>query len=147
VGDTDRLYVPAGDPNYRITSEREFGRDVKLITLLPHMHLRGDYSKYHMIYPDGAEEDILEVPHYDFNWQTSYHFTEPKVIPAGSVLQVTMGYDNSADNPDNPDPTIDVAWGSPTTSEMNLGWMTWAYVSPTENDPVPVAIGGGNDGL
>ncbi len=147
VGDTRRLYVPAGDPDYRITSERKFGRDIKLITLLPHMHLRGDYSKYHMIYPDGTEEDILEVPQYDFNWQTSYHFTEPKVIPAGSVVQVTMGYDNSAENPSNPDPTTDVRWGSPTTAEMNLGWMTWAYVNPTDNDPVPVAIGGGNDGL
>lgn len=147
IGDTRRLYVPAGDPAYRITSERKFGRDVKVLAMLPHMHLRGDYSKYHLVMPDGKAEDLLEVPKYDFNWQTSYQLKEPKIIPAGSVVQVTMGYDNSANNPANPDPTVDVAWGSPTTDEMNLGWMTWAYVEPTANDPVPRAIGGGNDGL
>jgi hypothetical protein len=62
-------------------------------------------------------------------------------------MQVTMGYDNSADNPSNPDPTVEVVWGDPTTAEMNLGWMTWAYLEPTPEDRVPNAIGGGNDGF
>lgn len=146
IGDIGRLYVPAGEAEYRITSKRKFGRDVRIFSYLPHMHLRGSYSKYHAIYPDGTEETLLEVPAYDFNWQTAYEYSKIKDIPAGTTIEVTMGYDNSEGNAANPDPTVDVRWGGPTYDEMNLGWTVWGYADPTDNDPIPNSIGGGNDG-
>lgn len=146
IGDTMRLKVPAGDPNYRITSARTFDKPVIVTSYLPHMHLRGVYAKYVAFYPNGKQETLLEVPKWSFNWQTSYKYAQPKQLPAGTKLEVTLGYDNSANNKANPDPTKDVVWGLPTFAEMNLGWLTWANAEPTEptkpGAPIPGAAGG-----
>lgn len=144
VGEPGKLRVPAGDENYRITASRTFPRDIKVWSYLPHMHLRGTYAKYVANLPDGKQETMLEVPKWDFNWQTSYRYKEPRLLPAGTRLDVTLGYNNSTSNPANPDPTKEVRWGAPTTDEMNLGWMTWAYVQPGPNDKPPQPIGGRN---
>lgn len=146
VGNPREMYIPAGQKT-KIMGSRTFSRDVEIIGMLPHMHLRGDSALYRVTYPDGTQEDLLEVPKYDFNWQTGYGFNELKKLPAGTKLEVTLGFDNTAEKFGNPDATVDVSWGSATTDEMNLGWMTWAYVEPTENDPIPRAIGGGNDNI
>ena len=50
---------------------------------MPHMHLRGKAFRYEAVYPDGTTEMLLDVPHYDFNWQTSYRLAEPQTLPAG----------------------------------------------------------------
>lgn len=139
IGDTAALRVPAGDPNYRITSAKTYEKEIMYIGFLPHMHLRGVYSKYVAFYPDGKQETLLEVPKWDFNWQTLYKYRQPKVIPAGTRVEVTMGYDNSPNNPANPNPKEDVVWGDPTTAEMNLGWTWWAYTNPASDDAKTVA--------
>lgn len=144
IGDISKMYVPAGAKNHRITSTRDFTRDITILSYLPHMHLRGTYSKYTAKYPDGTEKVLLEVPEYDFNWQTSYELEDFDLIPAGTTIEVVMGYDNSAEKFGNPDPTVDVSWGDATTDEMNLGWFRWAYTHPGEDDVIPRAIGGGN---
>jgi len=134
VGDPRKLYVPANTKDVYITSDDVVPRDVTIIALLPHMHLRGSYAKYTAFLPDGTQKDFLEVPKYDFNWQTSYEFTDYLELPAGTRIEVTCGYDNTADNPNNPDPTVDVKWGDATTDEMNLGWMTWAWKDGDDSD-------------
>jgi hypothetical protein len=65
---------------------------------------------------------VLRVPKYDFNWQLSYKLAEPKFMPKGSTLKVTMHYDNSTGNRFNPDPTATVRWGEQTWEEMMLGY-------------------------
>ena len=87
------------------------------------MHLRGKSFRFTAHYPDGRDEILLDVPRYDFNWQTSYRLAEPKLAPAGSWMICTGGFDNSAKNPHNPDPTQDVFWGDQTWQEMMVG--TW----------------------
>ena len=72
-------------------------------------------------YPDGRTEILLSVPNYDFNWQTSYDFQEPKFIPAGTTLIQHQWWDNSAQNKANPDPTIEVTWGDQSFEEMLFG--------------------------
>jgi len=114
--------IPAGDPNHKVESTRTYGRDVLLLSVFPHMHLRGKDFHYEMLYPDGSKETIMNMPRYDFNWQTSYVFTEPKQIPQGTTLHCTAHFDNSADNAANPDPTKDVRWGDQTWEEMMIGW-------------------------
>jgi hypothetical protein len=86
------------------------------------MHVRGKDVQYKIIYPDGREEVVLNVPKYDFNWQTRYQLAEPKLMPKGSTLKVIAHYDNSPANRYNPDPTQTVRWGDQTWEEMLIGY-------------------------
>ena len=92
---------------------------------MPHTHLRGTGFLYELIYPDGRIEKILPVSRYDFNWQLNYFFETPLAVPAGSKLRATGWFDNSADNPANPDPTREVPFGEQTWDEMMIGFFTW----------------------
>ncbi len=114
--------IPAGDPNYKVESTRTYNKEVQMLSVFPHMHLRGKDFHYELIYPDGRKETILNMPRYDFNWQTSYIFDEPRQLPAGTTLHCTAHFDNSADNPANPDPSKPVRWGDQTWEEMMIGW-------------------------
>ena len=114
--------IPAGEPNHKVESTRTYGKEVLMLSVFPHMHLRGKDFHYELIYPDGRKETILNMPRYDFNWQTSYIFDEPLKLPAGTTLHCTAHFDNSADNPANPDPTQPVRWGDQTWEEMMIGW-------------------------
>ena len=114
--------IPPGDPNYEVTGTLIFNRDTYLSSLYPHMHVRGKDATYTIAYPDGREEVVLRVPKYDFNWQLSYKLAEPRFMPKGSTLKVTMHYDNSTGNRFNPDPTATVRWGDQTWEEMMLGY-------------------------
>jgi len=120
-----RLSVPAGAPHYRVASTRTFERDTTILTFMPHMHLRGKSFEYKFIYPDGREQIALSVPQYDFNWQTSYQLKEPLLIPAGTRMECTAYFDNSAANPFNPNPNSIVRWGEQTWDEMMIGYMEY----------------------
>ena len=110
--------IPAGDPNYEVKHQRFFEEDTYLLSMGPHMHYRGKAVKYELEHPDGMMETLLWVPHYDFNWQFLYEYKQPRILKAGSKLHMTWWFDNSADNPYNPDPTVDVVYGPATTDEM-----------------------------
>lgn len=123
--------IPAGDSNYVARTSTTFERDSLLLGYTPHMHLRGKSARYVATYPDGTEEILLDVPRYDFNWQTHYKYPAGgKKIPAGTEIELTMAWDNSADNPANPDPTKTVVYGGPTTSEMMFGFVSYADAEP-----------------
>ena len=115
---TREFMIPAGDPNYEVKHQRLFEEDTYLLSMGPHMHYRGKAVKYELEYPDGKMETLLWVPDYDFNWQFLYEYEEPLLVPAGSKLHMTWWFDNSEDNPFNPDPTVDVVYGAATTDEM-----------------------------
>ncbi len=132
-----RLSIPPNDANYEAKATSVFKEDVTLLDLTPHMHLRGKAFKYVLTYPDGRSEQLLTVPHYDFNWQLSYILAEPRQVPAGSKMDVTAWYDNSANNKFNPDPTQTVHWGDQTFQEMMIGF--YNYKVPIDRpDPAPV---------
>jgi mono/diheme cytochrome c family protein len=115
-----------GDPDAQHFSHYCFKRDAVIYDLSPHMHLRGSWFKFQLLYPDGRRETLLSVPQYDFNWQTSYRLAEPKRVPAGTWMLCTGGHDNSAKNPNNPDPSKRVKWGLQSWDEMFMGFMTVA---------------------
>ncbi|MDX1968370.1 MAG: redoxin domain-containing protein [Planctomycetaceae bacterium] len=96
--------------------------DLQLLSLSPHMHLRGQSFRYEMMWPNGQTETLLDVPHYDFNWQTSYRFREPLEVPKGSRLTAFATYDNSKENLANPDPSQTVVWGDQSWEEMLIGY-------------------------
>lgn len=132
-----RLNIPPNEPNYEAKATYTFKEDVTLLDLTPHMHLRGKAFKYVLTYPDGRSEELLNVPKYDFNWQLSYILSEPRKVPAGSRMDVTAWYDNSANNKYNPDPTQTVRWGDQTFNEMMIGFFN--YKVPADRlPPAPV---------
>lgn len=120
-----RLAIPPNDPNHEVKASWVFREDVTLLDMTPHMHLRGKAFKYVLTYPDGRTEDLLTVPKYDFNWQLSYILSEPRKIPAGSRIDATAWYDNSANNKYNPDPSKTVKWGDQTFEEMMIGFFNY----------------------
>jgi len=131
--------IPAGDPNYEATASGTFEHDTTLLNLTPHMHMRGKSFRYEATYPDGTKEILLDVPAYDFNWQTTYDLKEPKKMPKGTKLVCTAHWDNSSENLSNPDPSIPVKWGDQSFEEMMIGF----YVEVFPKDQVPAKPSGG----
>ncbi len=115
------LQVPANDANHRETASWYVDRDIQIISLFPHMHLRGKDMRLSAAYPDGKEDILLNVPGYDFNWQLFYYPQEPITLPAGSRVDILAHYDNSSGNPNNPDPNSDIFFGTSTDDEMLFG--------------------------
>lgn len=124
----DRLYnnnfvLRAGDNNAEVVSEATVGLDGgTLVYVQPHMHLRGKDYELRIIYPDG-KEDILFKGKFDFNWQLGYDFAKPLPLPKGTRLIGIAHYDNSANNPFNPDPTKDIRWGLQNWDEMSSAFI------------------------
>jgi thiol-disulfide isomerase/thioredoxin len=116
------LTVPPGEAGHQVAQTWEVKRDVLLLAFFPHMHLRGKSFRYEAVYPDGRAETLLDVPRYDFNWQHRYVLAEPKRLPAGARLVCTAVYDNSANNPNNPDPAATVKAGTQSWDEMFNGY-------------------------
>jgi hypothetical protein len=125
-----RFAIPPGAASHEVSASRTFADDVLLLTMTPHMHVRGKDMTYTAKYPDGRSEILLRVAKYDFNWQHSYELSEPKRLPKGTVLEVTAHFDNSAANPFNPDPTATVRWGDQTWEEMMIGFYSTVVSAP-----------------
>ena len=125
--------LPAGEPNQEVDSEIEFNQDSHITALFPHTHLRGKSWEYRMTYPDGTSEVVLSVPKYDFNWQTYYFFANAAGRAKGSKLLAIAHYDNSVNNPSNPDPTKAVHWGNQTWEEMQYTGINYTV----DEQPLP----------
>ncbi len=121
-----QFVIPAGDPAYQVTSSWTAKQDVTLLAFMPHMHLRGKDFKYTIVYPDGREDLMLNVPKYDFNWQLQYELKAPLTLPKGTRIDCVAHFDNSPNNKFNPDPSKDVKWGDQTWEEMMIGWFTYS---------------------
>jgi hypothetical protein len=129
----NKFAIPPGDPNYRVDAEIELAHDVKLTAMLPHMHLRGKDFEYRAVFPTGETKTLLRVPHYDFSWQLWYDVGGGMEIPKGTKIQCTAHYDNSANNPANPDATKEVKWGDQSWEEMMIGFFDVSI--PADMDP------------
>ena len=115
--------------------------DMQLLSLSPHMHVRGKTFRYELTTPDGKTETLLDVPRYDFNWQTAYRLTEPREIPKGSKLVAYASFDNSPNNLANPDPSKTVTWGEQSWDEMLLGYFDIAIPRGTEEPKATLPAG------
>ena len=121
-----RLKIPAGAENHEVKAIKRMPADILLLTLFPHMHLRGKAFRYIAKYPDGKSEILLDVPQYDFNWQNGYQLKTPKRLPKGTIIECIAHFDNSTKNIANPDPTKIVRWGDQTWEEMMIGYFDGA---------------------
>ncbi len=115
------LMIPPGAPDFRVEVQGTLPNDATLLSFFPHMHLRGKRFEYDIVHDDGTIEPLLRV-NYHFHWQLSYCLAEPRELKAGTKLRAVAWYDNSRDNPHNPDPTKLVTWGDQTSDEMMVGF-------------------------
>ncbi|HLY72592.1 MAG TPA: hypothetical protein VKU80_00610 [Planctomycetota bacterium] len=120
-----RLRIPAEAADHPEEAAFTFPRDAKILSFLPHMHVRGKAFKYVAVSPEGTEEVLLDVPRYDFNWQTCYRLREPKAVRKGTTIHAYARFDNSRGNPANPDPSKEVRWGQQTWEEMLVGYLDY----------------------
>jgi hypothetical protein len=133
VGPVD---IPPGDPDFKVEGRLPVPRAARLMSFMPHMHVRGKSYRYELEMPGSGARTLLDVPRYDFNWQLLYRLSEHIDLPAGSVLKGVAHYDNSAGNPANPDPTRRVAWGEQTDDEMMLGYFEYYLPDVPPGTPV-----------
>ncbi len=116
------LCIPPGDATYQVSQTWQINQDVLLLSMFPHMHLRGKSFRYEALHASGEVEVLLDVPRYDFNWQHSYVLAEPRRLPAGTCIRCTAVFDNSSSNPANPDPSATVRAGPQAWDEMFNGY-------------------------
>ena len=139
----DHFVIPPGAPDYRVEARGTLPNVALLLSFFPHMHLRGKRFEYNIV--NGSAEDNrklgeLVIPrietllrvNYHFHWQMSYRLAEPRLLKAGTILQAVAWYDNSRENPHNPDPDAAVRWGEQTYDEMMVGFFDVA-VAPGIN--------------
>jgi hypothetical protein len=133
----NRLFsIPPGASDHAVSARAEVLREGRLVSMLPHMHLRGKDFDVQVTYPSGETERLLRVPKYDFNWQINYYLAAPKLLPKGTILEVSGHFDNSLNNPSNPDPKVEVRYGEQTWEEMLNGFMEVAMEPIAEAPPV-----------
>jgi len=103
----------------------------RLENFQPHMHLRGKAMALEAILPDGTKQVLSYVDHFNFNWMINYIYADDAapVLPKGTVIHVTAWHDNTAANPNNPDPNQWVGWGDRTVDEMAHAWVNVTYIS------------------
>jgi peroxiredoxin len=131
--------IPANTDDYPIESTKKIEQDTLVLTLMPHTHLRGKTFKYEATYPNGEKEILLDVPHYDFNWQMTYVLDKPKLLPKGTILRCLANYNNSRSNFSNPNPNERVRWGEQTWEEMMIGYFDAAPANLRFTDKAPSA--------
>jgi peroxiredoxin len=119
------LRIPPRAPAHTVEKSWTAPADVLLLAMFPHMHLRGKSFRYEAHYPDGTAEVLLNVPRYDFGWQHRYELAEPKRLPEGTEIRCVAVYDNSAENPANPNPEVEVLAGKQSWDEMFNGYFEW----------------------
>jgi hypothetical protein len=128
------LDIPPETDESRDAAIYGFTKPATVYSLMPHMHLRGKWMRFELLSPNGKRETLLNVPRYDFNWQTVYSLAEPRHVPAGSWLLVTGGFDNSAANPANPAPRKRIQFGLQSWDEMFIGFFDAA------DDAAPLTV-------
>jgi hypothetical protein len=122
LGANVSISIPPGDPNYKAEAIVPITQNMTLLTLFPHLHLRGKAFQFELIYPTGESETLLKVDQWSLNWQLSYKLAKPIELKPGMKIKATGWWDNSANNLANPDPTLNVKWGEQSWDEMLVGF-------------------------
>jgi len=122
------LVIPPGASDHLVRGTTRMPDDVRVLALMPHMHVRGRSFRFDAARPDGSQGPLLIVPRWDFDWQMRYVLREPVTLSKEAIVAVAGRYDNSTGNPENPDPTKKVKWGPQTTDEMLLGYIEFVRV-------------------
>ena len=113
--------IPPNVKDFEMSASQTVEEDINILSLHPHMHFRGKDMRMIADYPDGTREELINFAAYSYLWQLTYDLQEPKFIPAGTVITTVGHFDNSAQNPYNPDPSVSIPWGEQSWDEMFFG--------------------------
>lgn len=126
------LRIPPGEAKHEVRGQSTIPVDLLAISVTPHMHLIGKSMKVWAELPGGKTLPLIEIRAWDFNWQETYNFKSPVLLPKGTVVKMAAIFDNSADNPNNPNqPPRLMTWGEQTTEEMCIAFMEVALQEET----------------
>jgi len=125
--------IPSNASAFEQTATITIGKDANIHSFLPHMHFRGKYMRFYADYPDGSSEELINIAQFNYAWQMSYTYAEPKFVPAGTKITAVGAFDNSAQNPANPDPQRTVPWGQQSWDEMFFGAVQWKNIDQGGN--------------
>jgi hypothetical protein len=132
-----KMAIPPGAENHREEGTLKLPFDIEILSFLPHMHLRSKSCQYRVVAPKGDTRTLLDIPRYDFEWQLLYRYREPQKVSRGDLLKFTGWFDNSKNNPANPDPTVTVRWGKQLNDEMHLGYVEYFVPGLAPGQPLP----------
>ncbi|MGH9767419.1 MAG: c-type cytochrome [Blastocatellia bacterium] len=131
--------IPPGAKNHEVTASLTVPPlfSAKMWAVTPHMHLLGKKIKLELTKPGATTPDcLIDVPDWNFNWQGTYLYKNPIEVPGGSRLRLTCNFDNSTDNPLNPNnPPKTVRWGEETTDEMAVAFIGFTL----DQAPLPLS--------
>jgi tetratricopeptide (TPR) repeat protein/mono/diheme cytochrome c family protein len=116
--------IPPGDNHYVETDSFVLPVDVEVQAVQPHAHYRARTVSGTAKLPDGTTKPLIYIKDWDFRWQHVYRYVEPIRLPKGTTLSMEFTFDNSSDNPRNPQqPPQRVTWGQWTNDEMGDLWV------------------------
>jgi len=128
-----KLDIPAGQKDFLVTDDFTLPIDVELLAIYPHAHYLGKDIQASATLPDGTKETLIHIPHWNLNWQAVYRYAEPVRLPKGTNVSLRYVYDNSDENPLNPNhPPARVKGGNRSSDEM---CHLWLQVLPVNFDP------------
>jgi hypothetical protein len=113
--------IPPGAADFPVNSNLTLQADARIVALNPHMHVRGKSFEFRVAATGSDPQVLLRVPRYDFSWQLQYYLAEPLQLARGSRIECLATFDNSPNNPANPDPSKEVRWGDQSWEEMMVG--------------------------
>lgn len=131
------LEIPPGEARHKEIAYATFKHDATLYSVFPHAHYRAENTQVFLQKPGQKEELIVSLPKYDFNWQRGYYFEKPIDVPAGTKIVTRYEYDNSANNPANPDPTLTINWGEQSWDEMQYTEISITWKDETTSNLKP----------
>jgi hypothetical protein len=131
------MAIPPGAENHKEEGSLKLPMDIQILAFLPHMHLRSKACRYRVVSPSGETRTLLDIPRYDFDWQLLYRYRHPRRVLKGETIKFTGWFDNSQNNPANPDPTATVRWGKQINDEMHLGYVEYFVPGLAPGEPLP----------
>ena len=132
--------IPPGSGRFAVTDHLKLPVAVNLLAVYPHAHFLGKQVDAWAELPDGKRLPLLKIDHWDINWQASYTYRQPVPLPAGTTVAMRIAYDNTAENPRNPNhPPQRVRAGNRSVDEMGHVWLQVLPVPPN-NDEDPRLI-------
>ena len=136
-----KISIPPGASNHREEASLRIPIDIHVLSLLPHMHARATSCRYRIVGENDQSRALLDIPRYDFNWQLLYRYFEPQPVARGESIKFTVWYDNSAQNPANPDPSQTVHWGRQLSDEMHLGYVEYYVPGQKPGEGMQIVAG------
>ena len=132
--DNTQIKVPPYQNNYLDEVKYKIKKQINLVSTFSHMHLRGKASSIVVVSPEGQSKEIFKLSTYNFNFQPTYEFKKPLLIRKNSIFICRNWFDNSSENPVNPDPSKTVKWGLNTNDEMSLCNLSVIIPTAQENE-------------